>query len=299
MALTPEVETKKVILLLSKWIARAVDDKGLNWLQEKQENIAQGSNKRQFFTSFSSVPRYLGKADLDLTQQDLGDANNVCAGWSPHHWSVDQAGRILLVLSLPVAQEDSYLDLVRQLFLNGDVGELIALYQALPLLPFPEKLLNQAMDGIRTNMTAVFNAISLNNPYPATYFDESAWNQVVLKAVFVGSPLYLIWGLDDRANSTLANILWDYAHERWAAKRDVTPELWRLVGKFAQEKMIPDLARVLGEDDETQQEAAALACFDCPLPEAEELLNSRSDLREKIEKGSLNWETVSQKIVSM
>jgi len=69
------------------------------------------------------------------------------------------------------------------------------------------------------------------NPYPADYFDDLAWNQMVLKALFVGS-LHLIYGLDTRANSHTSDGN-DYAHERWAAKRSVSPEIWRLVGHLA------------------------------------------------------------------
>ncbi len=56
---------------------------------------------------------------------------------------------------------------------------------------------------------------------------------MVLKALFVGSALDPIIGLDDRANPELARILIDYARERWAAARPVTPELWRTVTPFA------------------------------------------------------------------
>ena len=80
-------------------------------------------------------------------------------------------------------------------------------------------------------MTAVFNAVALNNPYPSEYFDNQAWNQMVLKALFVGSPLSQIHGLEQRANPQLAQMLDDYANERQAAKRSVAPSLWQLLEK--------------------------------------------------------------------
>ena len=61
---------------------------------------------------------------------------------------------------------------------------------------------------------------------------------MVLKALFVGSELGPIAGLDDRANPELARILIDYARERWAAGRPVTPELWRPVMPFADDREI-------------------------------------------------------------
>ncbi len=68
------------------------------------------------------------------------------------------------------------------------------------------------------------------NPYPSERFAENRWNHMVLKAIFVGSPLHPIQGLDARANPPLARMLCDYAHERWAAGRPVSPELLRCVG---------------------------------------------------------------------
>ncbi len=184
--------------------------------------------------------------------------------------------------------------MLKQLFTTADVGELVALYQSLPLLPDPEQHLAQATEGIRSNMTAVFNAVALCNPYPTDYFDEPAWNQMVLKAVFVGSPLHLIWGLESRANPELARMLIDYAHERWAAKRSVTPELWRPVGPFADELISVDLEKVLNEADVVQQQAAALACFQSPSPQAQALLARYPDLYALIEEGKLSWDSFSQ-----
>ena len=55
---------------------------------------------------------------------------------------------------------------------------------------------------------------------------------MILKALFVGSTLAPINGLQQRANPELARILVDYALERWAAGRVVSDELWIPVRPF-------------------------------------------------------------------
>lgn len=286
--------------LLDQWLVRQVDQDGLQWLQKKRMQIAAGAPERVFFTSFSAVPRYAGKAALQLTAEDRLAAKAICFGWEPQQWRVDQAGRTLLLLSRPSSDLEAYQASLDQLFSAADVGELVALYQALPLLPHPERYRLRAAEGVRSNMTVVFNAIALHNPYPARYLDEAAWNQMVLKAVFVESPLHQIQGLDERANLALAQMLVDYAHERWAANRSVTPELWRPVGKFATEEMLPDLQRVFADSDPVQQEAAALACADSPFLDMHSLWSDglktgpedhRSNLISVIQSGRFTWDT--------
>ena len=106
---------------------------------------------------------------------------------------------------------------------------LVAIYQSLPLLHRPESYSALAINGLRSSMTAVFEAIALRNPYPAQYFDEPAWNQMVLKALFENSQVSLIEGLNRRANPGLSQMLMDYADERKAAHRPVDLALWQLV----------------------------------------------------------------------
>lgn len=279
----------RVNKLLHCWLAQSVSTEALAWLEHKQAQIANGAPGRVFFTAFSAVPRYLGKDNLQLTSQDLATANDLIPGWSPGDWTVDRAGRTLLLLALPHDNTEDYVRSLDQVFSTADMGELVALYQSLPLLPHPELHRQRAAEGIRSNMSNVFQAIALRNPYPAQYLDNIAWNQMVLKALFVGSPLHQIWGLDRRTNPELARMLANYAHERWAAKRPVSPELWRAVGAFADTAIIADLAKVLAEGDIAEQQAAALACAQSPLPEAQALLSRYPKLQTAIQQGELTW----------
>ena len=129
-----------------------------DWLQQQQEKLASSSYKRVFFTSFSAVPRYMGKLQLQLSEVDIQEAQTKCPGWLPQFWRVDQAARSLLVLSLfQQANDDSEaFKTLEQVFGAADVEELVALYQMLPLFPNPEQYRLRAAEGIRSNITVRF-----------------------------------------------------------------------------------------------------------------------------------------------
>lgn len=292
MSSTTYLNQTSISDLIHGWLAQQLTSESFAWLEQKSSQIAQGASVRVFFTAFSAVPRYVGKKDLELTSEDLQAASSMRTGWFPVGWSVDQLARTLLVLTLPQDDAEKYLKTLEQVFTTADVGELVALYQSLPLLSYPEQLRKRAAEGVRSNMTAVFNAVALRNPYPAEYFDNLAWNQMVLKALFVGSPLHSIQGLDDRANPELAKMAIDYAHERFRAGRSVSPELWRLVGRFADDTILTDLEQAIASNDPKGQAAAALACAECPLPQATAILARYPDLQASIQSGLLTWNSL-------
>lgn len=284
----------RILDLLRRWIETRAPEAGIRWLTEKRDEIAAGAPSRVFYTSFSAVPRYLGKADLELSASERERADDVRTGWQPASWSVDQAGRILLALSLPHDDPDAYRAELDRVYEHADVGESVALCLALALLPHPEQHRERAAEGVRSNMTAVLAAVALRNPYPAEQFDDPAWNQMVLKAAFEGLPFQEIYGLDDRANPALARMLVDYAHERWAADRPVSPELWRPVGPFAEGEAVDDLARVLAEGTPPERAAAALALHESPDERTEEILSEHEDLRRRVAEGGLTWDDVAE-----
>lgn len=274
--------------LLFQWLGRQLGPRAA-WLEEQRGRLAAGASDRDFYLAVSLVPRKLGKEDLRLEPADLADASEARPGWDPRDWSVDQAGRLALILA-GGGEGETFAARLKQLFATADIAELIAFYRGLPLYPNPERHLLRAREGARSGMKPVFEAVAHRNPYPAEQFDENAWNHMVLKALFIGSTLAPIQGLDRRANAPLMRMLCDYAHERWAAGRPVTPELWRCVGPFADAAAIQDLGRVLSEGGEPERQAAALALHACPDPHAKELLAGKPELAEAAASGALRWD---------
>lgn len=277
------------------WLNKRLDDAACNWLQSASERIAEGGGEDwEFFTSFSAVPGKTGKELLRPDEKEMEIAGELRQGWNPGTWSLDQTGRTLLILSLAERGRDEFLDKLEKTFISSDMGEAVALYQSLPVLPWPKDLTQRAAEGIRSNITTVFNVIALNNPYPADYLEEGPWNQMVLKALFVNAPLYPIQGIDRRANPALAKMLVEYAHERWSAGRTVSPELWRPTGPFLTTDYLKDLEKVLSHPDKVQRHAAILTLTMSSLPEAEEMLNKYPDTVKEIESGAVGWESIGR-----
>jgi len=164
----------------------------------------------------------------------------------------------------------------------------------LVLLPNPENYKVQAVEALRTNIATVFDAIALNNPYPALYFNEQQWNQMYLKAAFMQQNLNDIVQVDKRANKELTRIISDYAHERWAASREIDPSFWRPVSNFIEEKLLKDMKRLFSSDNLVERKAASLCCYYSNSSRAKALLAEFPDLAKGIENGNITWENIKE-----
>lgn len=264
---------------LRGWLA-AQGGAGLDWLAAVLAGVAAGGADRALFAAFAAAPRQVGREELPALA--LRPALTLSG------WTRDQAARTLLLLARPT--DAGFLPALDRLFRAADLGELVCLYQALPLLPFPERHRARAAEGLRSNMLPVFRAVSLGNPYPAAWLDEGAWNQMVVKAVFTGCSLHGIVGLDARANPALAAMLVNYARERRAAGRFVPPGLWRPVGPFAgQARALDEMRRALDGGGQGGQ-AVALALIGSADPVARAALDAYPDLASFARSGRLAWE---------
>jgi hypothetical protein len=278
-------------LLLEQWLDVRLPVDAQSWLGDAAQKLRNGSDA-DLYRSISLITRKIGKADLALSPGEMKQAAAAREGWDPSDWSLDQAARIYLLL-VSVSDSATFLRRLDQLCNTADVGELAAFYRGLPLYPDQPRYVMRAAEGIRTNMKAVFEAVAHRNPYPSEQLSEPAWNQMVLKTLFVDSQLHPIVGLDRRANATLARMLCDYAHERWAAGRPISPELWRCVGPHASGDMLGDLGRVLKKGTEPERTAAALALASSPDPAAADLLKAYPELSDAVRENKVSWQTLA------
>lgn len=188
-----------------------------------------GGDPAAFEAAFAAAGRGLGRGLVG------GDASLTGPGgvpWSIAPWSLDEAGRALVLLQALARTADADQGrLVADLYRRGALRERQAILKVLAALPRPERFLTIALDAGRTSTQPIFEAIACENPYPAAYFPEPAFNQLVLKAVFTAVPLRRMLGLDGRRTGELARMAADYASERRAAGRSVPADLERLLGK--------------------------------------------------------------------
>lgn len=260
-----------------------------NWLHEK---VSAGDAK-SIYTAFSAIPRKTGRNPLSLSPGQLASVEEFRKGLRIRDWTVDRLARVWLLMQLNATDQKTYTSLIENLFPAAEMNELVALYSSLPVLAYAAEWKPRCAEGIRNNIGNVLEAIMCDNPYPSEQLDEAAWNQLVLKAIFTDKPIDRIIGLDARANPELAGILSDYAHERWAAGRPVNPLLWRCVGPFINESILPDLEHILSTGNELERSAAALACSASAYPPARELVARHPEYLESIRSGKLTWQRIA------
>ena len=286
----------KAAALIKAWLAARLSAEQQIWLDTQTDKVLVANSDRDLHITLGMIPRKLGRADLNLGADELAAANDARPGWDPSQWSTDCAARVYVLCKLAARDDSGFADTLVDLCRNADLAESLALYNGACLYPPSDALDRQIGEGLRTNMRAVFESIAHNSPYPAEQFDQNRWNHMVLKALFIDSTLAPIQGLDKRANAELATILCDYAHERWAANRPVTPELWRCVGPFANNAMIEDLRRASQSQNSTEQAGALLALHSCDSPTASSILDEFPAQRDEIVSGKLSWDKIAAQL---
>lgn len=288
------IDIEKTKNFLFDLLEQQSETKSIEWLLQQKDKIEKEGSYLKFYMAFGQASRFFKKTLLQITEKQKEVANMLMEGFSPQTWDQLQTARSYLLLHFEEKEASSWVNALNKLFETADMHEQQSLYAALPIMPFQPEMLERAIEGLRTNISSVFDAVALNNPYPTQYFDERAWNQMVLKAIFMQRPLYQIQNADDRANPTLAKILVDFAHERWAAGRTVMPELWRFVGPFINDENIRDIEKVLQTGDPIQQKAALLACSSSDFAPAKKLIKQNPEMGNAVLNEEITWERIGE-----
>jgi len=280
-------DTMAIQKALSAIIKSNVSADGQNWLESITQSADQSNKISQ---AFVMVPRKTGKLLIQLNDDQKALIEEAGISYISN-WTIDRLCRVWLLSTLNAADPEKLYATIDRLFLSAEMNEAVALYSALPFLAHPEIWVKRCAEGIRSNIGSVLEAIMEKNPYPSENLDEAAWNQLVLKAFFTEKNIELIVGLDKRANLELALTLIDYAKERWAAKRKVNPQLWRLVGKFINAEIFETLKVGLQHYDQIEQRAIALAVAQSDYQPAKDYINTFPELKLVLSEGNLNWDS--------
>ncbi|WP_437678011.1 EboA domain-containing protein [Sorangium sp. So ce131] len=224
-----EILSRRIPTAAGPWLERVEVMAGVRRDEASGASLTEAStpfDDGRFLATFTAAARALGKAQLglDAAERDALAAAGVVG--SLEGWRLDELGRVALVALVSRRLPGPALELVLgSCYRQGDGRERQALLRALPLVTGAERLAPLAIDACRTNELPVFEAIACENPYPAAYFPDLNFNQMVLKAMFMGVALARIIGLEKRRSSELARMAEDFASERRAAGRSVPADI--------------------------------------------------------------------------
>jgi hypothetical protein len=214
-----------MIELIDQVVVRNAEAEAVDWFRRHLKPYDVAGSTARFRAGFAGAGRRLGAAVAELRLDEtakLRDAGLV----APQRWPVATFARAALLLhALNVLTSEQHPEFIREVYRRGDFREQAAVLQSLILLPDPGRLVSIAVDACRTNVRDVFEAIACENRYPAAYFPESSFNQLVIKAFFIGLGVTRIAGLQQRKTAELRRMAADYASERHAAGRSVPDDL--------------------------------------------------------------------------
>lgn len=197
----------------------------LAWLRRGLPTVGSTFARGVFFGFYAGAGRRFAAPALEL---EAMERERLCAAGidRPSAFSLaDLARASLLLAAMQAADRLEHLSIATEAFRRGDNGERVALLRALTLLPEAERFTELAIEACRTHVLDVFEAIACENGFPARHFPELHFNQLVIKALFLGLALERVLSWRERSNPELRRIAADYEAERRAAGRPVSPDL--------------------------------------------------------------------------
>ena len=248
--------TGSILSFVQQLLAARLDTKAADFVRTIQQEIQTSVADKRFTVLISLASRYIPRSTLNPSDAELAMAEQLLPGWSPASWTMLETVRVSFVLAHKDVAAADFAERYNQWFIYADEGELCAYYRAIPLLPEPQRFVWRAAEGCRTNMRSIFMSVACDSPFPVKHFDELAWNQLIVKALFTETPLWGVYGLDSRLSATLAIMVLDYMDERRSAGRSIPIDAWLCLGNYHDTRVDTAIAAALAGD--LQQSCAAI-----------------------------------------
>ena len=183
----------------------------------------------RFSLAFDEAPRRLGRVPVSFGGEERASLRVLGLGHTVDGWRLDEMVRVAWLLrAADVLAPEALERLVEGTWRRGDSLVAQVVLKALPMLPVPERFLVLALEGARSSLRLVFEALARDNGYPATHFHEVHFNELVLKAIGADIAPDRIVGLQGRMNPELARLARAHVALRRAAGRAVPAALDRL-----------------------------------------------------------------------
>jgi hypothetical protein len=216
------------------------------WLKEALHKVANSGQVNHDLGLYSAMARR--KLGVDCLQQAT-TLDTRQATLDIHRWSNAETGRLILLMTAIEERPGEAQSIISSYYQTGDESERMALLRGLILFAPAAYLSEIALDAGRTNNLEVLAALTLDNPYPACFFNDDQFNQMVLKALFLGLAIERVDGLAKRANPELARMGENYVVEREQAKRSVPVDVWLAIAPCASATGRQQMIDYLGHDD--------------------------------------------------
>lgn len=221
---------------LNKKLEDLLDEQGHEWLKQAKHQLTQlngdlevVANKLVFLTS--TAKRKIGMSLLtgEINSGFNSDTYKQCNTIYLNHWSATDAARMLLLVETLRSNSYSADALFQLCYRYSDGGERASLLKGLALLKPGDDSIPFIIDIARTNSLEIFSALVYKNPWPVIHFPVSAFNQMVLKSLFLGINIIDIEGLRAARNFELGRMAADYVQERLDAEREIPESIWLAV----------------------------------------------------------------------
>jgi hypothetical protein len=221
-------------------------ESGKEWFNQALQTLAGSDQVLEDLGLYSAMARRkLGEERL----QQAASTDDLNATVDISRWNSAEAARMVLLMSAIDASPEPTESVIGGYYQMGDESEHIALIRGLGFFGRADFLTVIALDAGRSNNLEVLAALTLDNPYPAAFFSDDQFNQMVLKALFLGLAIERVWGLQQRANPDLARMGENYVIEREQAGRPVPADVWLAIGPCASETGRRQMVDYLGHEE--------------------------------------------------